>query len=178
MTFSYCGIWRKVSIREIHGEIYSRNGTDVFSGLGTWLGCYRSRYRDRRVLSSRYRVRISSVSLPGPTCSRVSLWCFSFFIVKTVASIVYCYSDVCAGRYHRSCYTIVSDDLTHQNARSRCQSMGGDLVTIGSKAENDVIKGIVAGKFYMIVNLEEGGIWIWHCLFLWYLLGMQLFAST
>ena len=36
--------------------------------------------------------------------------------------------------------------------------MGGDLVTIESKAENVEIQRIVAGKFYMIVNLEEGGI--------------------
>ena len=122
------------------GVIGVGTGTAVFSGLDTGLECHRSRYRDRRVLGSRYDV------------SRF------FFIVKTLASIVYCYSDVCDGRYHRSCYTIVSDDLTHQNARSRCQSMGGDLVTIESKAENDIIKRIVAGKFYMIVNLEEGGI--------------------
>ena len=64
---------------------------------------------------------------------------------------LYCNSDVCAGRHQRSCYTIVSDHLDAHSARSRCQSMGGDLVTIDSQAENAVVHNIlkVASKWYM-----------------------------
>ena len=58
------------------------------------------------------------------------------------------YLDVCDGRHGNSCYVIVSESLTWQNARSKCESTGGHLATIDSQAENDVILNIAASKFY------------------------------
>ena len=43
----------------------------------------------------------------------------------------------------------MTDELNAQGARSRCQSKGFDLVTIQTQAENELIKQVVAGKFYM-----------------------------
>ena len=61
--------------------------------------------------------------------------------------ISFFFSDTCDAQYADSCYAIVSEPLTWQGARSRCEVWGGHLVTIDSSAENDVIHSIAVGKF-------------------------------
>ena len=66
-----------------------------------------------------------------------------------VSRYVYRISDVCAGRHGNSCYIVVNEELTWQQASNRCQAMGGHLATIESKEENEAVRRIVASKFPM-----------------------------
>ena len=61
--------------------------------------------------------------------------------------IVYVYAGVCDATYLSSCYIFVTELLTWESARSRCQSMGGHLATIDSQEEKNVIYRMVNSKF-------------------------------
>ena len=58
-------------------------------------------------------------------------------------------SDMCVGRYDKSCYIIVNESLTWQQASNRCRAMFGHLATIENQTEKDVIHSLIASKFYM-----------------------------
>ena len=64
-------------------------------------------------------------------------------VVCRVDAFLYFNSDGCDGRHLSSCYNAVSAKLNASAARSRCQLMGGDLATIESQAENDVVLSIL-----------------------------------
>ena len=59
---------------------------------------------------------------------------------------------MCDATHLASSYVIVSESLTWQDARSRCEGMAGHLVTIGSQEENDLINNIKASKFYKVLQ--------------------------
>ena len=94
-------------------------------------------------------VKIVNPQQNGPrlTFSRSRL-CHRSFKLR----LSYC-ADVCTGRYNNSCYIVVNETLTWQQASSRCQAMGGHLATIDSQAENGVIHSLIASKFHT-----------WHCM--------------
>ena len=61
------------------------------------------------------------------------------------------YLDLCEARHHSSCYFILPELLDYHSADSMCQAAGGHLATIENKAENDVIKQLVASKFHISI---------------------------
>ena len=70
-------------------------------------------------------------------------------IVDAYLAFFYFNSDACIAGYLSSCYTFVFAELNASAARSNCQSMGGDLATIETHAENDVLfRSIRFSKFY------------------------------
>ena len=70
-----------------------------------------------------------------------------------VNNIVSSSDHLCEAVYADSCYVIVFKSLTWKSARSRCEGMGGHLVTIESQEENDLINNIRASKFYKVLQI-------------------------
>lgn len=53
-------------------------------------------------------------------------------------------------------YLLVEDALTWKEARSACDAIGGHLVTIGNKSENDFVRSLAAGKAVWLGLTDEG----------------------
>ncbi|KAJ8297631.1 hypothetical protein KUTeg_024162 [Tegillarca granosa] len=63
--------------------------------------------------------------------------------------------------YKDYCYLVLLDRKTWKEARYDCHMMGGDLATINSQAEQDLIYSIINGKHSMLNFLTDGGKDVW-----------------
>lgn len=60
-------------------------------------------------------------------------------------------------------YRLFKESLTWKEAKEKCESMGGYLATITSKAESDFIKGFAnEERSYWIGGTDEGSEGVWH----------------
>lgn len=53
-------------------------------------------------------------------------------------------------------YLLVEDPVTWKEAKAACEAIGGHLVTIGNKSENDFVRSLAAGKSVWLGLTDEG----------------------
>ena len=61
-------------------------------------------------------------------------------------------------------YRLITESLTWEEARARCEALGGHLATITTRAEQDVITSLLAsydGSYWLGANSDSSGWWHW-----------------
>ncbi|XP_063068593.1 CD209 antigen-like protein 2 [Engraulis encrasicolus] len=63
--------------------------------------------------------------------------------------------------FNTKCYRFNPNPKSWSESRARCQSLGGDLVVISSREEQDFIHGLARGKNVWIGLMRVNGKWRW-----------------
>ena len=60
-------------------------------------------------------------------------------------------------------YEVISESLSWEQAKTRCESLGGHLATITSQAEQEFIAGLLveSGTYWIGARSDESGFWHW-----------------
>ncbi|XP_025099100.1 perlucin-like protein [Pomacea canaliculata] len=63
--------------------------------------------------------------------------------------------------YGNSCYTYISQSLTWPDAANRCRAIGGYLVEITSRSENNFVQSLIGrSSVWMGINKLRNGRWV------------------
>ena len=91
--------------------------------------------------------------LPGDVAPQIAQFARCPETVVSSSLLVNPGLDLCDAVYADSCYVIVSESLTWQEARSVCGTLDGHLVTIESQEENDAINILKGSKYYKVLQI-------------------------
>jgi len=64
-------------------------------------------------------------------------------------------------KFNQNCYNFVEKTLSWKNAENHCKQEGGHLASVNSKEENDFIRTISSGVFWLGLTDFKEGVWIW-----------------
>jgi len=64
-------------------------------------------------------------------------------------------------KFYQNCYNFVEKTLNWQDAENHCKQEGGHLASVNSKEENDFIRTISSGWFWLGLTDFKEGVWIW-----------------
>ena len=71
--------------------------------------------------------------------------------------------NICPDRWKKikkKCYNFVAKSLNWQEAENYCRKKGGHLASVNSKVENDFIRKISSGWFWLGLSDFKEGDWI------------------
>ena len=72
--------------------------------------------------------------------------------------------DICPDGWEKiskNCYNFVAKSLNWQEAENHCRQKGGHLASVKSKPENDFIRRLSSGWFWLGLSDFKEGKWIW-----------------
>jgi len=64
-------------------------------------------------------------------------------------------------KFNQNCYKNGEKTLNWQDAENHCKQEGGHLASVNSKEENDFIRTISSGVFWLGLTDFKEGVWIW-----------------